>query len=242
MAARKRKPRKRPAKGRRKLPLRLLILLALLIAVGGAWNWWQLQHWTPTLADYPEQGVAVGGSDAPVDLRAAKALGARFAYLEASVGESGRDPSFATNFETARQAGLRRGAVHVFDPCAMADRQSSNYVTTVPRDAELLPPVIALERTADECLERVGEASVESELMTLINQIEAHAGKSAILRVSPEFEERYGIARTIERNLWLSRTRLEPEYGGRPWLLWTANEALRSEASSGTIRWVVVRP
>lgn len=218
------------------------LALLVMVAIAAGWSWWQLQHWTPSLDDYPEQGVAVGGGEAPVNLRAAKALGAGFAYITASIGESGRDPAFAQSFRAAREAGLRRGAVHVFDPCAMADRQSSNYVTIVPRDDDLLPPVIALEKTADECLEPVGEAAVESELMTLINQIEAHAGKPAILRVGRAFEERYGIANKIERNLWLTRTRLEPEYAGRPWLLWTANARLRSEASSGTVRWVVVRP
>ena len=32
------------------------------------------------------------------------------------------------------------GAVHRYDPCQPADRQSANFVTVVPRDAKLLPP------------------------------------------------------------------------------------------------------
>ena len=78
--------------------------------------------------------------------------------------------------------------------------------------------------------------------MTLVNQIENHAGKAVILKMSPEFEERYGLAARIDRNLWLTRTRFEPEYAGRPWLLWTANTALRSDAAEqpGSLgRWCV---
>ena len=220
----------------------MLILVVLAITGFGAWSWWQLQHWMPPAGKYPEQGLVIGRDDAPVNLKTAKALGARFVYLEASIGESGRDPAFDANFSETQMIRLRRGAVHIFDPCEVADGQSANFVTMVPRDNELLPPVVALEQTAENCLDPVGEAAVESELMTLINQIEAHAGKPAILRISPEFEAAYGIARRIERNLWLTRTRLEPDYAGRPWLLWTANTALRSEASSEPIRWVVVRP
>ena len=222
--------------------MRLLATALAVLGAGGAYGWWQLRHWTPAVAQYPEQGLAIGGGDAPVNLRTARALGARFVYLEASIGANGRDPAFAGYLAEAVAARLRRGAVHIFDPCATADGQSANFVTMVPRDAELLPPVIALEKTGRDCLEPVGDAAVESELMTLINQIEAQAGKPAILRLSPEFEDEYGIAQRIERNLWLTRTRLEPEYAGRPWLLWTANTALRSEASGGTVRWVVVRP
>ena len=246
MAARKKPARARPSRSRNgasgKVRRRIVLLLVVTVALAGAWSWWRLQHWTPSLADFPEQGIAVGDGGAPVDLRAAKALGASFAYVTASIGESGRDPGFADYFRTAGEAGMARGAVHLFDPCAPADRQSSNFVTIVPRDPALLPPVIALERTTQDCLEPVGEAAVESELMTLINQIEAHAGKPVILRVSRGFEERYGVARTIERSLWLTRTRLAPDYAGRPWLLWTANARLRSEASGGPVRSVVVRP
>lgn len=209
---------------------------------GGFYGWWLLREWTPPPDRFPEQGLVIGGEDAPVSLRSAKALGARFVYLEASIGNSGRDPGFAGYLADAVAIGLRRGAVHIFDPCETADGQSANFVTLVPRDRELLPPVIALERTAEACLQPVGEAAVESELMTLINQIEIHAGKPVILRISPGFEAQYGLARRIDRNLWLTRTRLQPDYAGRPWLLWTANTGLRSEASSGPIRWVVVRP
>ena len=244
--ARKRRPtarRKSAGSAKRTSWRKWLFLIVILSLVGaGAWSWWQLQHWTPPDERYPEQGLVIGRDDAPINLRTAKALGARFVYLEASVGKSGRDPAFDANFAEAQMIRLRRGAVHMFDPCEVADGQSANFVTMVPRDNELLPPVIALEQTARHCLDPVGEAAVESELMTLINQIEAHAGKPVILRLSSEFEAEYAIARKIERNLWLSRTRLAPDYAGRPWLLWTANTGLRSEASSEPIRWVVVRP
>ncbi|MFA9201129.1 MAG: glycoside hydrolase family 25 protein, partial [Cypionkella sp.] len=149
--------------------------------------------------------------------------------------------AFAANLGAAREAGLEVGAVHRFDPCVTADRQSANFVVLVPRGRTLLPPAIALDRTADACPTAVGEAEVESELMTLINQVEAHAGKPVILQVSADFEERYGLANRIERNLWVVGTWREPTYAGRPWLMWTANEALASEAAEGPLRWVVMR-
>ena len=139
-------------------------------------------------------------------------------------------------------ADLQVGAVHLFDPCVPADGQSANFVTMVPRDADMLPPAIALERTAKDCPERVSRAAIQSELMTLVNQIEAHAGQPVILKVSPEFEDHYGIAARIERNLWLARDWFEPDYGGRPWLLWTANTRLQTAAAQEPLRWVVVRP
>ena len=219
---------------------RALGALLLVILISGGWGWWQLRHWTPDLAAYPDQGAEVSAADGAVRFRTLKALGARFVYLDASDGAR-RDPAFAANLAEAREAGLRVGAVHRFDPCAMADGQSANFVVLVPRQGELLPPAIALDRTADDCAAHVGEAEVESELMTLINQIEAHTGKPAILQVSERFEDRYGLATRLERSLWVIGTWREPAYTGRPWLMWTANESLEIEAADRPLRWVVVR-
>ena len=127
-------------------------------------------------------------------------------------------------------------------PCLAAERQAGNFVTIVPRDDMLLPPAIALERLASDCGDPVSEAAVESELTTFLNQVEGHVGKPAILELAPGFEERYGIAAKVERNLWLARDRFQPDYGGRPWTLWTANTFLRSPAADGALRWVAAQP
>lgn len=221
---------------------RALAAVGLVAMIGGGWAWWQVAHWMPDAATYPDQGVLVGHAQGPVRFRTAGALGAGFAYLQASDGADHQDPAFARNLAAARDAGLQVGAVHHFDPCTMADRQSANFLTMVPRGASLLPPAIDLDRTADECAEPVSDAAVASELMTLINQIEMHAGKPVILMLDRRFEVRHPVAARIERNLWVSGTWREPTYAGRPWLLWTANEALASEVSEEPVGWVVARP
>ena len=88
----------------------------------------------------------------------------------------------------------------------------------------------------------MSEAAIQSELMTLINQIEAHAGKPAILAPSADFERRYRVGARIERNLWLTRSLAEPNYAGRPWTLWTANAQLQTDAADAPLRWVVAAP
>ena len=221
---------------------RLLALLLLVALIGAAYAWVRAQDWQPDETLYPDQGAVISEADGAVNFRTLKGLGADFAYLEASRGSEGHDRAFADGMPVARAAGLQIGAVHVFDPCTLADGQSANFVTVVPRDPQLLPPAIALRTVGDNCADRVTRAAIESELMTLINQIEAHAGKPAILLVSERFEGRYGIANRIERNLWLESNWFEPDYADRPWLLWTANDALRTEAADDPLAWVVVRP
>lgn len=226
--------------GRRR-GLRLLALVALVAMIGGAWGWWTMRHWQPSRAAFPVQGVEVGSDDGVVDFTAVKAIGAEFAYVDASASAFARDPAVVTNLDAARAAGLQVGALHRYDPCQPADKQAANFVTVVPRDAKLLPPAVELIRLADDCPMQVSDAAVVSELMTFLNQIETHTGKAAMLKIGPEFEARYHIARSIDRNLWLIRNRFAPDYAGRPWTLWTANNALDNTAGDLPLRWVVVQ-
>jgi lysozyme len=225
-----------------KTRLRLLGAVVLLAAIGAIWGWWHLRHWRPDPQFYPIQGAEIDSQDGAVDWTALKATGADFVYLDASASAFARDSAFTANLEDARGARLQVGALHRYDPCQPAERQAANFVSVVPRDARLLPPAVELDLIADVCPVRVGDAAVVSELTTFLNQIETHTGKAALLKLSSRFEDRYHVSAMIDRNLWLSRTRIQPDYAGRPWMLWSANSALTSEASEAPLRWVVVQP
>jgi lysozyme len=220
---------------------------ALLVAIiGGTVAWWQLRHWQPPRAVFAVQGVEIGSDDdaanGGVDWKALKAIGANFAYIDASAGAFARDADFSRNMEDARAAGLQVGAVHRYDPCQPADKQAANFVTVVPRDAKMLPPAVELVRLTTDCPIRVSDATVESELTTFLNEIETHTGKASLLKIGPGFESRYHLAHGIDRNLWLLGDRFQPDYAGRPWALWTANSALDTDVQDKPLRWVVVQP
>jgi lysozyme len=222
--------------------LRWLAALLLVVLIGGGFAWWHLHHWQPSRSAFPLQGVEIGDADGPADWTALKTIGADFAYVDASAGAFARDEGFSRNLEGAREAGLPVGAVHRYDPCQPAGPQAANFVTVVPRDRKLLPPAIELDQTAEDCPVRVSDQAVESELMTFLNQIETHTGKAALLKVTGQFEDRYGIAARLDRDLWVVGNRFQPDYARRPWTLWTANRALATEAGDTPVRWVVRQP
>ncbi|MGY6551146.1 MAG: glycoside hydrolase family 25 protein [Erythrobacter sp.] len=219
-------------------------LVALVVVVAfsfAAWLWWDMRTWRPDEALFPEQGAVIASGASDTRFATIKALGGAFAYLELPEETGPPDPGFAARLASAKAAGLGVGVIHRFDPCRSADAQSAFFTRMVPRDPALLPPVIALVRLADNCAATVSDAAVESELVTLINQIETHAGRPVILKLARAFEQRHRSARTLERDLWLMRDRAQPDYAGRPWLLWSANSQLISDASERPIEWVVVQ-
>lgn len=215
------------------------LLLALLLAGAG---WWLARNWVPDRARFPVQGTWLDSGNAPVDWHMLRARGADFVYLTASDGPASRDALFADGLEAARAQKLQVGAVHVYDLCAPAEAQAANFVTTVPRDPALLPPAIAIDTRPSSCIDLPSDAKLQSELTTFLNQVERHVGKPAILMVSSAVENRYHLAAVIDRNLWVRQNWLEPGYAGRPWVMWTATDTLRSEGQPGPLRWVVVQP
>ena len=220
---------------------RLIALIALIGAGFAAWLWWDMRTWRPDVALYPEQGAVIASGASGTRFETLRAIGADFTYLALAGAGRAPDPGFASRLEAARASGLSVGVVQPFDPCLRADLQSARFTRMVPRDADLLPPAIALARTGTDCQPAVSDAAVESELMTLINQIEMHAGKPVILKLERSFEARHRTARTTARDLWLVRDRARPDYAGRPWLLWSANSQLVSEADEEGIEWVVIQ-
>jgi len=234
--------RKAPRRSGRRWLLRLVALAVLVATAFAGWLWWDMREWRPDETLYPEQGAVAPAGTAPIKFETLKAIGARFVYLPLADEAAAQAPGgFAERFARARAAGLEVGVLLAFDPCVPADRQSGLFAQMVPRDPDLLPPAIGLERLADGCTPRVSDAAVDSELMTLINQIETHAGRPVILKLSRDFAARHDTATALTRDLWLVRDRARPDYAGRPWLLWSANSALVTAASEEPIEWVVVQ-
>lgn len=225
----------------RRRPGLWLLALALIAAMLGT-LWWKLSHWTPDRAAFPVQGLWLDGEEGAVAFADLPGAGARFAYVTASRGGEGRNPGFGETLAAAREVGLPVGAVHRYDVCVAADAQSANFVTVLPRDADLLAPAVVLDGSGEDCSPRVRAAAIESELVVFLNQIESHAGQRAILAPSAAFEAQYHFGARSERQLWLARDWLKPDYAGRPWELWTANAALRIAPVDGAVAWVVARP
>ena len=200
-----------------------------------------IHRWAPPRDQYASQGVYVSAANGPIDWPQLAATGVDFAYISATRGNSQRDPAFARNMAAAGDAGVRYGAVHHFDLCRLSNDQATAFVTGVPRRANALPPVVALDFSGP-CQDRPGRAVILSELGTLLTLVEQHSGKPAVLRISEEFEELYRISGSVNRTVWLDGDFFPPDYAAKPWVMWTANSNRRVGGIDGPVDWLVVRP
>ncbi len=214
------------------------VIFALLL---GAFILWRIiVGWAPSRDDYPVQGVVVDASHAEPLWSTLANTGVDFAYLTATDGDTKRDPRFASNLEAVRDVGIRYGALHKYDICRLASDQATLFITTVPRSANALPPAVSLSYS-HSCTSKPDRALILSEVATFLSQIEAHSGTPAILLLDQDFEDHYRISAAIDRNVWLEKTWLLPDYAAKPWVMWTANAARRIDGVDGPVRWVVMQ-
>lgn len=226
---------------RRRSKLLGIVILLLLLGAGALAAWFFAGRWAPPRDQYPVQGVYLDSHEERATWSIMHATGVDFAYLLATTGSDHRDPDFQRRLAEAQAADVRIGAVHRFDLCRLAGDQAGNFMTNVPRDAGMLPPVIEM-RFLSSCNDRPGRAVVLSELAILIAQIESHAGKPAVIKLGKEFEAMYDISSAINRNVWLSRNFFPPDYAARPFVMWTANDKRSVNGLKGDGLWVAVRP
>jgi len=222
-------------------PLRIFVALALLIMLVGGSTLYVARTWAPSRTTYPVQGVTVSAESGEVIWQTARAAGVDFAYLLATIGADARDPAFLANLAAARELGIRHGAIHRYSLCRSATAQATEYIANVPRADDMLPPVIQLDFWPD-CPTRPSRDRLLAELNTFLNQIEAHSGKPAILRLSRPFEGQYELSSGINRTLWLEGNGLAPDYATRPWVIWTASTWRRVPGIHGAVEWDVVKP
>lgn len=214
------------------------IIAALALVALAAWLY--APHWRPSEARYPLQGIDVSHHQGPIDWAALPAQGVDFAWIKATEGGDHRDRMFAANWNGARAAGIRRGAYHFFTLCRSGAEQAANFVRTVPREAEALPPAVDLE-FGGNCAARPSRGALLRELAAFLAVVEAHSRRRALLYLTREFEEVYRVSEALDRPLWLRSLVFEPRFGARAWAVWQASSFHGLRGIHGRVDWNAMR-
>ena len=211
------------------------------IGIGGIGAWAWATAWHPSSERYSLQGIDLPENAPAVEWGSVRAAGADFAYLVATSGADRRSASFETNWAALPQAGLRRGAVHLYSLCQSAIAQADAFNTVVPAEPDLLPAAIDIAYRAD-CTAKPDKAVLAREIARFVERVEAHTGQSLLLRVSRAVESDYRLSATIARPIWAIGNAFTPAYGARPWRMWRASDIRRIDGVDGPVNWDVVAP
>lgn len=179
---------------------------------------------TPSLRDYPIQGIDVSHHQGAIDwARVAAQPNVRFVIMKATEGGDHRDTRFAENWQAARQAGLVRGAYHFFTFCRPGRDQARNVLAVVPKEAGTLPIAIDLEFVGN-CPKVPTLDEISAEVTAFVNELKPTFPEEPIFYVTREFFDKYlkgNEDRFPVHALWLRSVFEEPrQQGCEDWSIW----------------------
>lgn len=187
--------------------------------------------YSPDRGKYPVRGIDVSHHQGQIDWRRVAADDVAFAVIKATEGGDHVDTAFATNLRDARAAGLAVGAYHFFTFCRPGADQAKNFISVVPNDQPLLPPVVDIE-FGGNCPQRPSPEQLNAELQAFLGPVEAAFGKTAIVYLTDEAEATYA-GRIAARPLWLRSLLMEPDR--RDWIYWQYHNRGRVDGITGDV-------
>ncbi len=180
----------------RKLSI-IVIALGVVTAVSWLKGWWIPNR--PDPDKYPVRGIDVSHHNGAINWKKVKLSGVQFAFIKATEGKDWVDVRFLNNWQESSKAGICRGAYHFFSTTSSGEAQALNYISTVPREPGMLPPVIDIEFA--KARSRMTDDEFYRELGILNQALERHYGVEPIIYTTEEFRDHYFEDKQI-KNLW----------------------------------------
>jgi GH25 family lysozyme M1 (1,4-beta-N-acetylmuramidase) len=146
--------------------------------------------------------------------------GLDFAWIKTTEGEHETDSEFAANWQGAKQAGVRRGAYHFFDPKESGAQQARHFLATLGTDHGELPLALDLEITLGvDCKGLVSQATA---FLAAVEQ--ADARKPVLYADDAELQalecDRTALQLYPLWIAWWSTTAPKNLYGWTTWSFW----------------------
>lgn len=144
----------------------------------------------------------------------------RFVYLKATEGGDFKDRKFQSNWLQAREQGFLVGAYHFYRLCREGEIQAQNFIETVPKHQDTLPPVIDLEYDSN-CINHFSKDRLLKEIQIIHDRLQQHYGKQPIFYVSKSFFNIVLADSFQPTPLWVREYNGEPNLKNNPqWLFW----------------------
>jgi lysozyme len=170
--------------------------------------------------EYPVKGFDVSHHQGDIDWKKISPKTYKFVYLKATEGGDFKDRKFQENWLQAREQGLLVGAYHFYRLCRDGKIQAENFIETVPKKEDALPPVIDLEYDSN-CINTFTKEQLLQEIEYMHNRLKSHYGKQPIFYISKSFYNIVLVDQFKETPLWVREYNGLPDLKGNPkWLIW----------------------
>ncbi|PGE57784.1 glycoside hydrolase family 25 protein [Bacillus toyonensis] len=188
---------------------------------------------------YEIKGVDVASYQGEIDWRELEKQNMKFAFIKATEGSAFVDEYFSTNWMNANKTGMRTGAYHFFSFDSKGETQAKQYIRTVPKYKQALPPVIDVEFYANKKDNPPHREDVEKELTVMVKMLEKHYDKKVILYATQEAYDLYIKGAYPQCDIWIRSVLTKPSLSDeRNWMFWQYTNSGRLRGYNGKEKYI----
>jgi len=174
--------------------------------------------WKP-IESYEVHGIDVSWWQGEIDWETLATADIHFVFMKATEAVTLQDKQFKYNWEQAQKHNLFVGAYHFLNFNSSGVEQAQNFINTVPKTKNMLPPVVDIEF---DLLTVLPEDEVANQIIEdTITTIEKHYGVKPILYVNYESYDRYIRGKYLDHHIWICDINQDPNISDkRLWTFW----------------------
>ncbi|PEA17566.1 glycoside hydrolase family 25 [Bacillus cereus] len=188
---------------------------------------------------YEIKGVDVASYQGDIDWRELEKQNMKFAFIKATEGSAFVDEYFSKNWTDANKTGMRIGAYHFFSFDSKGETQAEQYIRTVPKYKQALPPVIDVEFYANKKDNPPKREDVAKELSVMVEMLEKHYSKKVILYATQEAYDLYIKDAYPQCDIWIRSVFTKPSLSDeRKWTFWQYTNRGRLNGYNGKERYI----
>jgi lysozyme len=163
-----------------------ILACVVMLCVGLGITYFFLQNNIASAQEYPIKGFDVSHHQGDIQWQSISPQEFKFVYLKATEGGDFKDRKFQDNWLKAREQGFLVGAYHFYRLCRDGQIQAQNFIETVPKKTDSLPPVIDLEYDST-CINTYTREQLLKEIQVMHDQLYQHYGLQPIFYTSKAF-------------------------------------------------------
>ena len=165
---------------------------------------------TASAEPYPIKGFDVSHHQGDIDWKKISPQQYQFVYLKATEGGDYKDDKFQQYWLDARERGMRVGAYHFYRLCRDGKIQAQNFIDTVPKKNDNLPPVIDLEYDSN-CINTFTKEQLLKQIKITHDDLHQHYAKQPIFYTSKIFYNMVLSGEFKQTPIWIREYKDKPD-------------------------------
>ena len=229
---------KKPSKTYLILSILCAVVLLTIVLFLCLWNGIILLN-NPDTKNYPVRGFDVSSYHGLIDWQTLSQQDLSFAFIKATEGSSFVDSRFEYNYAEAQKTHLRVGAYHFFSFDSLGQTQADNFIRTVKKADNMLPPVVDVEFYGNKASNPPDANKVRAQLSILLDALEAHYGLKPIIYATADTYSLYLEGHYNSYDIWFRNVFSAAELpDGRDWTFWQYTNRARLDGYNGPEKFI----